>query len=149
MLTPSRRSTSALPTPQTQPSSTSTSRAEVVEVPLRVGRVLAGDHHDPAAVAAYGGERLVRAGQHRDVGHGMVGVERPEPVTCRADLVGAAGAAPAIWSSGGPSFEVSSSTGNSTPSSAPSTRSTAREPGHGVDERHVQVEADRELTGHA
>ena len=23
------------------------------------------------------------------------------------------------------------------------------EPGHGVDERHVQVEADRELTGHA
>ena len=34
---------------------------EVVEVELRVGGVLAGDDHDPAAVPAYGGERLVRA----------------------------------------------------------------------------------------
>ena len=35
--------------------------AEVVDVELGVGGVLAGDDHDPAAVAAYGRERLVGA----------------------------------------------------------------------------------------
>ena len=93
-----------------------------------LARVLAGDHHDPAAVAAYGGERLVRAGQDGDVGDGVLGVERPEPVARRADLVRGQ-VRPSIWSSGGPSLVVISSTGNSTPSSSPSTRSTAANPG--------------------
>ena len=62
--------------------------AEVVDVALCVGGELAGHDHDAAAVAAHRGERLVRAGQDGDVGHGVLGVQRPEPVSRRADLVG-------------------------------------------------------------
>ena len=78
----------ALPTPQTQPSSDVDVEAEVVDVPLGVGGILAGHDHDPAAVPAYGGERLVRAGQDGDDGHGVLGVQRPEPVPGGLDLVG-------------------------------------------------------------
>ena len=62
MLTPSRRSTSALPDAPDPALDEVDVEAEVVDVQLGVGRELAGDQHDPAAVAAYGGQRLVRAG---------------------------------------------------------------------------------------
>ena len=61
---------------------------EVVEVELGVGGVLAGDDHDPAAVPAYGGERLGGARRTRRGRDRVVGVERPEPVDRRADRVG-------------------------------------------------------------
>ena len=137
-----------MPTPQTQPSTQVDVQGEVVDVALGVGRVLAGDHHDPAPVAAYGGERLVRAGQDGDVRHGVLGVQRPEPVPRRADLVGG-------QVRGQDLVERRPEPGRQLLDGEVDAELLLQhpqhrgEPGHGVDEGHVQVEADRELTGHA
>ena len=61
---------------------------QVVEVELGVGGVLAGDHDDAAAVAAYGGDRLVRAVERGRARDRVVGVERAEPVAGGGDRVG-------------------------------------------------------------
>ena len=102
--------------------------AEVVDVPLGVGGVLAGDQQDPAAVAAYGREGLVGAGERERRRDRVVGVERAEPVTGGADGVGGQVVA-SRWSSGGPRFAISSATGKSTPSSPPSAVRVALKPG--------------------
>ncbi len=123
-------------------------QGEVVDVALGVGRVLAGDHHDPAPVAAYGGERLVRAGQDGDVGHGVLGVQRPEPVPRRADLVGGQVRGQHLVQRR-PELGRQLLDRELDAELRPQHPQHRGEPGHGVDEGHVQVEADRELTGHA
>ena len=116
-------------------------------MPARVGGELAGDDDDAAAVPAYGGQRLVRAGQHaapsRSRGRGRSrGTGRPPDRSRRRR-----GAARASSPAAGRAATVISSTGNSTPSSAPSAASVPVKPGNGVDERHVQVEAHGERGG--
>ena len=61
---------------------------EVVEVTLGVGRELAGHDQVAAAVAAYGRERLVRAGQRGHREDRVVDVELAEAVARGADRVG-------------------------------------------------------------
>ena len=69
--------------------------AEVVDVQLGVGRVLAGHQHDPPVLTAYGGQRLDGAGERRHRPHRQVGIDLAEPVGGRGDVRRRAGAAPA------------------------------------------------------
>ena len=77
------RSTSALPTPHTSPSSRSTSSARWSRWSWALGAYLPVTTTTRPRVASYGGERLVRARQHRHRGDRVVGVERPEAVDGR------------------------------------------------------------------
>ena len=60
---------------------------EVIEVELGVGPVLAGHHHDAAAVASYGGDGLGRARQQRHRLDRQRGVEGPEAIHRGGDLL--------------------------------------------------------------
>ena len=126
---PSRSSASALAAPDDQPGHAVDVEGEVVDVAAGVGLVLPGDHHHPAAMASYGGDGLDGAGERLDRVDGMVDVELAEPVDERVHRVGRHVAARAARRAAGRGVEVSSSTGRSTPSSAPRAVSVLTTPG--------------------
>ena len=97
-----------------------------------------------AAVAAYGGQRLVRAGQHGRRRDGVLGVQRAEPVASGADLVGRQVRGQHLVQRR-PEPGSAPRPGTRRRAPFPSAAQHRGEPGHGVDERHVEVEADREL----
>ena len=105
--------------------------------------VLPGHDDHPAALSAYRLEGVVRPGQHRYAGHRVVGVERPEPVAGRAHPVGREVRPEQLLERrpelGGHLLdrELDLELGAQHPQ-------RRREAGHGVDQGHVQVEADRE-----
>ena len=121
---------------------------QVVDVALGVGRELACHQDHPASLRAYRGERRVRARQERDLGHGVLWIERPEPVARRPDRV-------LVQVRLEQQVQRRPELGSHLldreldPQLIPQDTQRRREPRHGVDESHVQVEADRELTGHA
>ena len=82
------------------------------------------------------------AGEHRHGRDRVVGVERPEAVAGRGDRPPRPGDRPARGRAAGPRTAVISATGKSTPSSAPSAPQRRREARDGVDQGHVEVEAD-------
>ena len=118
--------------------------AEVLDVELRVGRVLPGDEQDPALVAAYGGQGLVRPGEGGHGVHGVVGVERAEAVTGRGDGILGEVVAQQV-------LERRAEAGGHLLGRERDAELVAehgqrgREPRLGVDQRHVEIEADDEL----
>ncbi|GAA2101958.1 hypothetical protein GCM10009726_12650 [Nocardioides furvisabuli] len=122
----------------------------MVEVELGVGRVLAGDHEHPSAVGAHRLECLVRTGQRGDRGDRVVGVERPEPVPGRCDLLGQeVGREQVVERRAQPGRhllqrEVHAQLVTQHLQDLP-------EPGRGVDQGEVEVESDDErgASGHA
>ena len=107
----------------------STSRSERLEVQRSVGAVLPGDHDAAAAVPAYGGQRLVRAGERRasarSRGRGSARGSGPPGRGARRPGSAARAAGPAAARAG----SLISSTSSSTPVSSASTASVAANPG--------------------
>ena len=108
--------------------------------------VLAGDHHDPAAVAADGGDRLDRAVERRDGVDGVVDVQLAEPVD-RPPIASAGRCPSSRTSSGGPRRAAELLDRQVDAELAAEGGQRAGEPGAGVDEGHVEVEGDDQ--GHA
>ena len=114
---------------------------DVVDVEPRVRRELAGHDHHPAAVPPHGRDRLVRAGHRDDALDRVVGVERPETVDGGLDrLLGQVRPEEQVqrWAEvGGHLVDRELDT-----ELAAQRVEHLAEAGHGVDEGHVEVEAD-------
>ena len=116
-------------------------QAQVVDVELGVRRELAGDQDDPASVSTYGGQRVMRAGEHLDRRDRVVGIERPEPVPGRGDL-GLRKVLDQQVIERRPELGRHLRQGEVDTQLGAQRAQGRSESGHGVDERHVEVETD-------
>ena len=120
---------------------------EVVDVELGVARVLAGHEQHPPVRPSYGSDRVVRAGERRRRQHRVVGVDLPEPVGGRRDLVLRHVVAQQVAQRG--SEPGGHGLGRERdPELRPEHLQRRREPADRVDQRHVEVEPDHQLICH-
>ena len=118
---------------------------EVVDVALRVGPELAGHDDDPPAAVANGGQRLVRPGERRHRDDRVVDVELAEPLDRRRDRLRRDVAVEhVVQRRPQPLGHLLGRERD--PQLLPQRQQRRREPRPGVDEGHVEVEPDDEVT---
>ncbi len=116
---------------------------EVVDVAPGVGGELAGHQQRAAAVAAYGGERLVRAGERGDGEDGVVGVQLAEAGDGRRDGLGRQVRGQHVVERGAQA-RGQVPDGQVDPELVGEHGQGGGEARHGVDEGHVEVEPHHE-----